>query len=67
MSALLHTTHDWLQQLEMGTEIGAIFFDFKRAFDTVPHLPLLEKLEQLGLDPALLHGFTTTWLRDARL
>ena len=34
VSALLHTTHDWLQQLEMGTEIGAIFFDFKKAFDT---------------------------------
>ena len=59
MSALLHTTHDWLQQLEMGTEIGAIFFDFKKAFDTVPHLPLLEKLEQLGLDPCIV-----TWIHN---
>ena len=59
VSALLHTTHDWLQQLEMGTEIGAIFFDFKKAFDTVPHLPLLEKLEQLGLDPCIV-----TWIHN---
>ena len=22
-------THDWLQQLEAGNEIGAIFFDFE--------------------------------------
>ena len=43
----------------MGTEIGAIFFDFKKAFDTVPHLPLLEKLEQLGLDPCIV-----TWIHN---
>ena len=33
LSALISTTHDWLQQLEAGNEIGAIFFDFEKAFD----------------------------------
>ena len=30
VSALLHTTHEWLTHLESGSEIGAVFFDFKR-------------------------------------
>ena len=30
LSALISTTHDWLQQLEAGNEIGAIFFDFEK-------------------------------------
>ena len=38
----------------MLSEIGAIFFDFKKAFDTVPHLPLLSKLEKIGLDPLII-------------
>ena len=54
VSALLHTTHIWLQHLESGLEVGAIFFDFKKAFDRVPHLPLLSKLEKIGLDPHII-------------
>jgi len=33
LSALIGMTHDWLQQLERRNEIGAIFFDFEKAFD----------------------------------
>ncbi len=47
---LLHTTHDWLEHLEKGAKIGAVFFDYKKAFDSVPHFPLLSKLEAIGLD-----------------
>ena len=54
VSALLHTTHAWLHHLENGSEIGAIFFDFKKAFDRVPHLPLLSKLEKIGLDSHII-------------
>ena len=50
----MHTTHEWFQLLENGAEIGAIFFDFKKAFDIVPHLPLLSKLEKIGLDPLII-------------
>ncbi len=51
VSGLLHTTHTWLQHLENGSEVGAIFFDFKKVFDRVPHLPLLEKT---GLSPHVI-------------
>ena len=49
--------HESLTHLESGSEIGAIFFDFKKVFDTVPHLPLLSKLETIGLDPHII-----TWI-----
>jgi len=50
VSALLHVTHDWFQHLERNHEVGAVFFDFRKAFDTVPHEPLLSKLKKLNLD-----------------
>ena len=36
-----------------------VFFDASKAFDTVPHLALLHKLSELGLDPYLLR-----WIRS---
>ena len=36
-----------------------IFFDVRKAFDTVPHLPLLQTFEELGLDNYLLR-----WLKN---
>ena len=35
VAALLSTTQDWFQLLEKGKEVGAVFFDFHKAFDTV--------------------------------
>ena len=58
-SALLSVTHDWHVALEQGKEVSAIFFDYQKAFDSVPHRPLLSKLESLQLNNVIL-----TWLRD---
>ena len=38
----------------MGQDICAIFFDLRKAFDSVPHQPLLEKLCSYNLDPHIL-------------
>ena len=54
-TALLETTHNWLQLLESGRDVGAIFFDFKKAFDSVPHRALIDKLKDINLNPLLLH------------
>ena len=50
---------DWLLALDQGHEICVVFFDVSKAFDTVPHLDLLQKLSELGLDPYLIR-----WIRS---
>ncbi len=55
VSALISTTHDWFQLLEAGHEIGAVFFNFTKAFDRVPHGPLLFKVAALDLDPHIFN------------
>ena len=44
----------WFQLLEKGKEIGAVFFNFYKAFDTVPHQPLVDKPCQLGLNSQIV-------------
>ena len=57
--ALIKATLDWLTQLEEGDEVAAIFLDIKKAFDSVPHQRLLQKLIDINLDPFLIN-----WICD---
>ncbi len=59
VTALLNTTHQWLKMLEERKDVCAMFFDFRKAFDSVPHRPLLNKLSQLGL-----HEHTVQWVAN---
>ena len=59
LTALLSGTHDWLTQLDQNKEICCVFFDFQKAFDTVSHRRLMEKLKQLNLHPLIVN-----WLRS---
>ena len=54
VSALLSTVHHWFELLEDGKEVCVVFLDFKKAFNSVPHIPLLEKLQRIGLDAHLI-------------
>ena len=51
---LLSVTHDWLTQLDNKKDVCCIFFDFQKAFDTVPHKNLTDKLSQLEFHPLIL-------------
>ena len=59
MTALLATTYKWLGMLEDGGEIAAVFFDLRKAFDSIPHKILLEKMRQTGLSSPIL-----SWIAD---
>ena len=59
VTSLLYITDQWLKELESSLDICAVFFDFRKAFDSVPHLPLMSKISSLGLDANI-----TTWLNN---
>ena len=54
-SALCTLIHDWLRQLDDGNEICSIYFDVRKAFDSVPHSHLMSKLSTLQLCPHIHH------------
>ena len=51
---LLSTVDDWAKSLDKGKSTHAIFLDFAKAFDSVPHRRLLIKLENVGIRGKLL-------------
>ena len=57
-NALLEITHFWLTCLNNGKEVIVVFFDFKKAFDSVPHVTLLDSLTSMGVNNHLI-----SWLR----
>jgi hypothetical protein len=52
-------TERWKQALDDNKIVGAIFIDFKKAFDTVPHEALPYKLQAVGI-----MGNTYNWILD---
>ena len=49
----------WTETLDKGGVVDAIYLDFAKAFDSVPHKRLLVKLEAYGI-----RGKALGWLRD---
>ena len=58
-SLLLHLTETWKNALDRGLKVGVLFVDFRKAFDTVNHTILLEKLKAVGIS-----GDLFSWLVD---
>ena len=50
LSAIVHFLHDVYNNLNKGKDTYIIYLDFKKAFDTVSHDLLLNKLKKVGLD-----------------
>ena len=59
VTALLSVLHEWFLTLEDGNEVCAIFLDYKKAFDIIPHRPLLDKLMYLGFNEYILRWVTS--------
>ncbi|CAH1277366.1 Hypp9585 [Branchiostoma lanceolatum] len=59
MTQLLVVLEEWTQLLEKGEAIDAIYLDFRKAFDAVPHQRLLCKLGSYGVK-----GDLYNWVKD---
>ena len=46
---LLEVTEDWTEAVDNGKELDAIFYDFRKAFDTISHSKLILKLHKYGI------------------
>jgi len=59
LTNLLETFEAWTSALDEGFGIDVIYFDYRKAFDTVPHNHLMLKLTIFGL-----HGDILRWIRN---
>ena len=59
VTQLLVTANDWLFSLDKKVPVDAIYLDFSKAFDSVPHQRLIYKLKTYGIDGNLLN-----WVAD---
>ena len=53
-AALLSSTNEWFKSLDRKEDVVCVFFDYKKAFDSVPHRMLMECLSQSGIHPHIL-------------
>ena len=51
---LLSSLEDWTRLVEDGEPVDIAYLDFKKAFDSVPHNRLIQKLHDLGIRGSLL-------------
>ena len=55
MTQLLVTLELWTEWLDRGEPLDVVYLDFKKAFDSVPHTCLLQKLRAYGVCGNLLN------------
>lgn len=59
ITQLAEITHDIATAINNRSQIDAIFLDFSKAFDVVPHPALITKLSAIGI-----HGKTVSWIKN---
>jgi hypothetical protein len=53
------------EEVDRGEPVDGLYFDFRKAFDRVPHERLLLKLKAIGVEGRLL-GWIKDWLKERR-
>ena len=59
LTALLDATNNWSVNIDNGLINGVIFIDLKKAFDTIDHQIILQKLANYGVDRNALKWFSS--------
>ena len=59
VTQLLTTINDWMKEIDIGNPVDAIYLDLRKAFDTVPHQRLVNKLDGYGVKGNIL-----AWVHD---
>ena len=49
---------EWTSSIDEGYGLDVIYLDYRKAFDTVPHERLIQKLKSIGFGGSLLN-----WIR----
>lgn len=60
---LLEVMDRWTEALDNGYEIDCVYMDFQKAFDTVPHRRLLQKMQAYGISSQILR-WTESFLSE---
>lgn len=54
VTQLLEIAHDFAAAINSGLQVDAVFIDFAKAFDSVPHVKLIEKLILIGINSKIV-------------
>ena len=65
VTCLMKNTNDWYHNIDKGEFTGLIFIDLKKAFDTVDHNILLQKLAKYGVN-GLEHDWFASCLNNRK-
>ena len=63
---MLRVIDDLSHALDQGYEVCIVFFDISKAFGTVPHVPLLETLQNLNINEYLLRWIKSYFLQRSQ-
>ena len=55
---LLKALNKWTEIMDRNGTVDTIYFDFQKAFDTVPHNLMLSKLPCYGINPQIINWIT---------
>ena len=59
VTQLIEVVENWTKEMDTKNSVDAIYLDFQKAFDTVPHQRLFNKLYGYGIRGKVLH-----WIVD---